>query len=181
MHQNSLFLFEKFALPYLQEFEDAIALEIGPDAIPSKYCELVNLNKIRWDNIDIVPRQGLTYVSKSLYSYPIQTGRYDFLIAGQVIEHIPQIWIWIKEMERILRQGGVLVLISPINWPYHEAPVDCWRIYPDGMRALIYGTNFDIEICEYDNIEDRELMADGRLPVDLITILRLQTQAGTLI
>ncbi len=23
-----------------------------------------------------------------------------------------------------------------MNWPYHEAPVDCWRIYPEGMKAL---------------------------------------------
>jgi hypothetical protein len=26
--------------------------------------------------------------------------------------------------------------ICPVSWGYHEAPIDCWRMYPAGLRAL---------------------------------------------
>jgi hypothetical protein len=39
-------------------------------------------------------------------------------------------------MCRIVRPGGLIFLLAPSRGPEHRYPVDCWRFYPDGFRAL---------------------------------------------
>jgi hypothetical protein len=42
-----------------------------------------------------------------------------------------------SQIARILKPGGRMCMIAPYSWGYHEHPVDCWRIYPEGMRAIV--------------------------------------------
>ena len=46
-------------------------------------------------------------------------------------------WLWVRECARVVKPGGYLILITPVSWPYHPAPVDCWRIYPEAMTTLL--------------------------------------------
>ena len=39
-------------------------------------------------------------------------------------------------MCRVVRPGGLIFLLAPSRGPEHRYPVDCWRFYPDGFRAL---------------------------------------------
>ncbi len=134
MHLNSILLFEKFAKKY---FKDGMkVLEIGPDNIPSTYMKCIKNDTIEWDTLDINPRKDLTYTIINEYNFPIKDNIYDIVIAGQVIEHVRKIWIWIKELSRICKIDGYVITINPVSYPYHEAPFDCWRIYPEGMRSL---------------------------------------------
>ena len=81
------------------------------------------------------------------------------------MEHVSRIWLWIKELERITKPGGKIILISPISWPYHEAPIDCWRIYPEGMKALINDfTNLNILLCNQETLEHLFLKTDKIIP-----------------
>lgn len=42
-----------------------------------------------------------------------------------------------SNMERfVTNPNGRLCLIAPSSGPEHRYPVDCWRFYPDGLRAL---------------------------------------------
>jgi SAM-dependent methyltransferase len=128
-------------------------LEIGPDTIPSSYSELVNDNSVKWDTLDMGSGQNLTYAGVSEYSFPIPDDAYDLVLAGQVIEHVRKIWVWIKELERVCKKGGHVIIINPVSWPFHEAPVDCWRIYPDGMRALLEDTGLRIIDTRCESLE----------------------------
>ena len=40
-----------------------------------------------------------------------------------------------REMRRALKPGGHCCIIAPSAGPEHRYPVDCWRVYPDGLRA----------------------------------------------
>ena len=62
---------------------------------------------------------------------------FDVIYSASVLEHVKYIWKFFEESSRILNKNGFFISISPISWPYHEAPIDCWRIHPDGMRALL--------------------------------------------
>ena len=76
------------------------------------------------------------------------------------MEHVPKIWLWVKEMKRILKDDGKIIIISPVSWIYHEAPVDCWRIYPDGMKALLEEEALKAEVCEFTSLE-KDLLPKG--------------------
>ena len=152
MHLNSELLIRKYALPY---FKDNIrVLEIGPSGVPSAYQKVVNNNSIVWHTLDIAATyQNITYVATEDYCYPVESESYDLIISGQVIEHVKKIWLWMTELKRILRQGGTMIIVNPISWPYHAFPVDCWRIFPDGMRALCDHVDLQIELSEFESIE----------------------------
>jgi SAM-dependent methyltransferase len=151
MHPNSKLLFEsygkRFILPGTQ------VLEIGPDTFPSTYARSVNDPTIKWDTLDIYENDQLTYPNSNEYSFPIAAASYDTVIAAQVIEHVKKIWVWLREVERVCKPGGHIVLINPVSWPYHPHPVDCWRIYPDGMKALLEDTSFKVIECRYESLE----------------------------
>jgi SAM-dependent methyltransferase len=57
-------------------------------------------------------------------------------ISGQAFEHTEYLWLTMMEVERVLKPTGLACIITPSAGPEHRYPVDCWRIYPDGMRAL---------------------------------------------
>jgi SAM-dependent methyltransferase len=151
MHTNSLMLFRKYALGYFRP--SMHVLEIGPDKCPSSYQSLVADRSLTWDTIDIHPHAQPTYIQPSEYNFPIPDDSYDVVVSGQVIEHVRKIWVWIKEVARVCKPGGVVITVNPVSWPYHEAPVDCWRAFPEGMRALYEDALLEVILSKSESLE----------------------------
>jgi SAM-dependent methyltransferase len=152
MHDNSILLFEKYALPGFTR--EKSVLEIGPDHLPSTYEKIVGDAASSWDYLDIFDRPGLTHLAKNEYLFPIPDDSYDIVVSGNVLEHVRKIWVWIKELSRVCRPGGVVITVNPVSWPFHEAPVDCWRAYPDGMKALYEDADLEVRESVFDSLED---------------------------
>jgi SAM-dependent methyltransferase len=62
---------------------------------------------------------------------------YDVVISGSTLEHTRHPWLFVKEIARIMKKGGLVCIIAPYEWEYHPHPIDCWRVFPDGMRAVM--------------------------------------------
>jgi len=151
MHANSRLLFEKYARGYF--VPGSHVLEIGPDGSPSTYERIVGDSSMTWHTLDLTADSTLTYRALSECNFPIDSDRYDIVLSGQVIEHVRQIWIWIRELARVCKVGGKVVTINPVSWPYHEAPVDCWRAFPEGMRALYEHANLKVLLSLWESLE----------------------------
>jgi SAM-dependent methyltransferase len=151
MHTNSKLIFDKYARPY---FDPAMrVLEIGPDGFPSTYRKMIPHEGMQWDTLDIYDSPNLTYPKSQLYSFPIADNTYDILLSGQVIEHVAKIWRWMPELARVAKPGGLVITINPSSWPYHEAPIDCWRMYPEGMKALCEDAGLSVETSFSGSLE----------------------------
>jgi SAM-dependent methyltransferase len=164
MHLNSKLIFEKYALPYF--LDEMKILEIGPDAIPSTCQESVGNHSIEWDTLDIteyVP--NIKIITPNEYSYPVADDTYDIVVSNNVIEHVKKIWTWIREIARITKPGGHIITVNPLSWPYHEAPVDCWRIYPEGMKALCEEANLAVIFSTYESLECKHFHIDDIFPI----------------
>lgn len=98
----------------------------------------------------------LTYVG-SEYSYPIESDAADVVVATNVMEHVRKPWVWIRELARICRLGGYVITINPVSWPYHEYPIDCWRAYPEGMKALYDEARLTVVTSRCESLEDAHL------------------------
>lgn len=151
MHDNSLLLFKKYAEAYFHD--NYRVLEIGSTFAHSAYRKALLPRKGTWETLDIQQNTGAMHYSENEYSYPIKDNEYDIVIAGQVLEHVKKLWLWIHELKRITAPNGYIILINPISWPYHEAPVDCWRAYPEGMHALCEEANLDIILSKCESAE----------------------------
>jgi len=151
MHPNSRLLFAKYTLPHFGAASSV--LEIGPDGFPSTYRNLVPIAVASWDTLDILSDSRLTYPASDPYHFPVESDRYDVVLAGNVLEHVPRVWVWIKELARVCKPGGVVITINPLSWPYHAAPLDCWRVYPEGMKALYEEAGLEVLLATYESIE----------------------------
>ena len=155
MHKNSLRLFEEYARIHFEP--GARVLEIGPDRAPSTYQQLAGGPFAAWDTLDFAARTDipLTYRTTSEYDFPIPDDSYDIVFSAQVIEHVRKIWRWMPEVARVCRPGGLVITINPVSWHYHESPVDCWRIYPEGMRALSEDAGLEVIDSLWESVEMR--------------------------
>lgn len=158
MHLNSELLFRKYAKGY---FKDHLkVLEIGPAGYPSVYQKIIDNPSITWHTLDFSntafidsSADQLTYKISSAYEFPVESDSYDIILSGQVIEHVQRIWTWLRELKRITKPGGQIITVNPVSWPYHEAPVDCWRIFPEGMKALAEEVGLDCKSCFFESLE----------------------------
>jgi SAM-dependent methyltransferase len=150
MHKNSKLLFEKYALPYFKP--NMRVLEIGP-SYPSTYQKLVGDPSITWETIDLFDDPRLTHRATSEYSFPLADNTYDVVLSGQVMEHVRKIWRWMPELSRVAKPGGLVITINPVSWPYHEHPHDCWRAFPEGMRALYEDSSLEVIESVFDSLE----------------------------
>ena len=151
MHLNSKLLFQKYAIDYFRA--GLRVLEVGPDKFPSSFRELINDSTIAWDTIDLYRSEQLTYTAASEYVFPIPESTYDIVLSGQVLEHVRKPWRWMPELARVCKPGGVVVTVNPVSWPYHEAPIDCWRAYPEGMKALYEEAGLETLVSEWGSLE----------------------------
>ncbi len=156
-------MFEKHALG---AFKPGMrVLEIGPGAFPSDYQKTVRCDVV-WHTLDIYDSPALTYSKAPLYQFPIPDGSYDIVLSGQVIEHVSKIWTWMRELARVTRPGGLVITVCPASWPFHEYPIDCWRIFPDGMKALSEECGLVVEssVCESLELPGYKRSIPGRSP-----------------
>jgi cephalosporin hydroxylase/SAM-dependent methyltransferase len=166
VHLNSQLLFERHALGIFQSGQRV--LEIGPDTNPSTYRRLVALPEIDWTTVDLeygadhsavrryaADGSAVDHLMSDRYALPFPSGTFDVVMSGQVIEHVPKIWRWFTELSRVCKPEGHVITVCPISWPYHEAPVDCWRVFPDGMRALCDDAGLDVIFSSFESLEPR--------------------------
>lgn len=153
MNKNDQLLFAEYARSVFTP--QSRVLEIGPDRHPSTFRGIVEHEVGAWDTLDFHTRTDvpLTYRVKSEYEYPVGDAAYDVVLSANVIEHVPKIWTWMKELARICRPGGHVVTINPISWHYHESPIDCWRIYPAGMKALSEEAGLEVVVSEWGSMD----------------------------
>lgn len=153
MHANSYRLFEKYALPYF--LPGAKVLEIGPDEKPGDFSlhDLVTLRGVSYFFADAYRDRSAVpgHIGMSGgYQIFAGDGVFDVVFAANVTEHVRKVWEWIPELRRVTKPGGHVILVSPVSWPYHEAPIDCWRLYPEAYRGLFddAGLQVILAVCE---------------------------------
>jgi len=90
------------------------------------------------------PSRSLNFIEASALELPFADASFDSVICSEVLEHIFDHRGVIKELERVLRPGGTLIVSVPRAWPerlcwwlsdpYHEAAGGHIRIF--GRREL---------------------------------------------
>lgn len=150
MHNNTKLLFEKYARGVFAP--GMRVLEVGPDGARSTFRNIIG-EDVRWTGIDIAARDGVDIVARSEYEFPLEDNSVDIVLSENVIEHVRMPWKWMRELCRVCKRGGCIITINPVSWGYHEYPVDCWRIYPEGMRALSEDCGLDVLESRFECLE----------------------------
>jgi SAM-dependent methyltransferase len=125
----------------------AVVLDVGAGDAP--YRELfadVDYRTVEWHASEHDGAQDADILA-SADAVPIDDGCCDAVLLTEVLEHVPEPLAVLRELRRVLRPGGKLVLTVPLVWHLHELPHDYYRFTGSGLRNLLDRAGFvDVEV-----------------------------------
>jgi len=147
MHPSSFDHMQDLARRYLARERSLHVLDIGSYDVNGSYRPIFDRPSWRYQGLDLSAGPNVDIVLATPYRFPVKSNSVDVVISGQAFEHIEFFWLTWLELVRVVRPGGLIFLIAPSSGAPHRYPVDCWRYYPDGFRALArYGAVKLIEV-----------------------------------
>lgn len=128
-------------------------MEIGPQ---SRSLARAKFTQFEYHSFDIVDTYGPDFVGDiTKHNKAIPDGHFDCILCMDVLEHVLNPFEAIAELRRILKDGGYLMLSSPLNLRIHGPIPDCWRFTEHGYKSLL--RNFDIEEIDILETPGRDL------------------------
>lgn len=89
-----------------------------------------------------------TYVC-DLAAIPVEDGRFDHVVFNQVLEHVPDPAVVLKELHRVLKPGGTMICTCPLFYPEHETPYDFHRFTQYAHRRHFEAAGFRIDRLDW--------------------------------
>ncbi len=141
MDQISMNEMKRLLDKYLSNrFSESLAiLDVGSQIVEKGQTSYKELLPKAWKyaGSDIKKGKNVDFVQLTPYIIQTESGQYDVVISGQVLEHVEEPWMLVTEMGRMLKPDGWMIITAPWRFKVHRYPIDCWRILPDGMSHLI--------------------------------------------
>ena len=137
-----------FLIEKVKEIENPQILELGSRAVTKESLrDMLELNfphkYIGFDihegpNVDIV---GDAHELGALFLKE----QFDVVMSKAVFEHLAMPWKVVLEINKILKQGGLLFINTLQTFPLHEKPWDFWRFSDEAWKVLLNKwTGFEI-------------------------------------
>lgn len=152
MHKTSYIKAELFYKNYIEPAqinanEEIKVLDIGSKVYEGQksYRDIFVNSDIDYQGLDLESGENVNIVPENIFIWKeIPDESFDYCISGQTFEHNPFFWITFAEIARILKPGGMVLIIAPGRGEVHRYPVDCWRFYPDAWQSLCGYTGLDM-------------------------------------
>jgi SAM-dependent methyltransferase len=115
------------------------------------FIESLDPSRLEAAEISGSARTDKPWASHTSLSYPSfdvceplqreQVGRYDIVICEQVLEHVVDPWAAARNLRRMSRPGGHVIVSTPFLVRIHELPEidmkDYWRWTPRGLALML--------------------------------------------
>jgi len=79
-----------------------------------------------------------------LTEIPFAADTFDAVLCTQVLEHVPEPYLVLAELCRVLKPAGRLYLSCPQSWHQHQKPHDYFRYTSFGLRYLLDKAGYEV-------------------------------------
>src|SRR5436305_15166518 len=83
-----------------------------------------------------VPANPRADVHGTIDAIPVPDGSFDVVLCLQVLEHVPDPAAAVRELRRVVKPGGRVLLSTHGVYPFHPNPDDLWRWTQQGLERL---------------------------------------------
>ena len=128
-------MLDKQISPIISKYCNGNVLEIG--ALNSPYKRYMNFKS--YSVLDI-NNEDADY-NMDIHKNKIKSSSFDTVIATQVLEHLYNPFLAIKEVFRILKTGGYFIGSTVFLYPYHGEPRDYFRFTEFGLKKIFEDFN----------------------------------------
>ena len=126
------------------KFYNKKILDIGAGEIPfSEYYKGLNVETV---DIQQNSQNTIDHIMDVDGTLPFKDNSFDVIFIFDVLEHVQNDTIFIKECNRILNSGGFIISNTPFMYRFHEEPYDFRRYTPSGLKYIFETVGeFDIQ------------------------------------
>lgn len=82
------------------------------------------------------------------HTLPFVDKEFDSIISSEVFEHVYNIEEILLELNRVLKNRGIMLLTVPFAYPKHCWPCDYRRYTSEGLKYLLANAGFEIVECK---------------------------------
>jgi SAM-dependent methyltransferase len=124
---------EEMALKF--DKEGTLVLDIAPQVHEGAKA---HFKRAKVETLDIDPNSGATYIADiTKHNEFLLNETFDIIVCTEVLEHTLNPFGAVKEIYRLLKRSGTLLLTVPFNFRIHGPLPDCWRFTEYGLRELL--------------------------------------------
>lgn len=116
----------------------------------SKPYESLFVNVSKYTGVDI-ENEAHNHSNENVDIYydgitlPFEDESFDSLLSSEVFEHVPNVENTMKELIRVLKKGGQILITVPFSFPEHEMPHDYRRLTCGGVQQILLDHGFEIK------------------------------------
>ena len=130
-------------------FENKKILDVGCGTKPYenifKNCQYVGIDIKGASHDDNLKNVDKFYDGENI---PFDDREFDLVICTEVLEHSENPKILTKEINRVLKEGGLLFITIPFVWNEHAIPFDFRRYTTFGLKKLLKESDLKVEMIE---------------------------------
>jgi SAM-dependent methyltransferase len=94
--------------------------------------------------VDYLTERSQPDIVASALDLPLEDQSFDTVVSTELLEHVSDPLRALREMYRVLKAGGYLILSTPMYWPRHEVPYDFFRYPYDGLLYFVKESGFEL-------------------------------------
>lgn len=109
------------------------------------YRRVIEEHARRYESIDWKKRFDDQTYQGDVQSMPqVESSRYDTVVCSEVLEHLPRPADALREIHRVLKPGGRIIVSVPYLSRLHEEPHDFYRYTRHGLTHLLEAAGFTV-------------------------------------
>jgi SAM-dependent methyltransferase len=132
------------------------ALEVGgvmgPKSLLS-FPELADASRFCLNLVEMADADGIKAVTGNASNMPFKSKQFDLVLSNATLEHDKHFWLSLREMKRVLRPGGLLIIGVP---GYVEDPES-----DHGRSTHTYRVHYSFDYYRFSEQAVREVFFDG--------------------
>lgn len=137
---------------------DKKMLEVGGRDLQT-YHEEENFWNLSYYNLNLENKYNCSRtIVGDITKCSLEDNSFDFIYSMDTFEHINKPWLAAEEIMRILKPGGIAVIVTLFAWRYHPDPIDYWRFSPACLKFLF--EKLQVIECNWD-IKNRRTPIQG--------------------
>lgn len=145
MHKSAILRMQWFVDNYIPTDRYIRVLDVGSCDVNGSYRMLFHGKNVDYVGLDMIAGRNVDYVPQNPYQWnELENESFDFVISGNAFEHIEFPWLTICEIYRVLKNEGFACILAPNSSYEHRYPIDCYRYFSDGFRALAKWGGFQV-------------------------------------
>lgn len=184
MHKSAMLRMQWFVDNYIPTDSHVRVLDVGSYDVNGCYRTLFQGMDVDYVGLDMTYGKNVNYVPQDPYRWnELGDASFDFVISGNAFEHIEYPWLTIREIYRVLKTGGLTCILAPNSSYEHRYPVDCYRYFSDGFRALARWGGFEVVDVTVSGIPVEDSAANEYIAIhnDVMMILAKGIEAEKLV